>query len=171
MRSHDGFTVGAPESQASQGRTRSTPLKESAGRRPSRQQGLLRSPCRPRWVWRRPNRIVVGCRQSPPAAGAAIDGGDGCRNTSDESPRRSRKVVNPHMWPVCAKFAIISGVKGSPPKTALSVRGTRPPKTALAVRGTSPPKPTPGRGGSVQPASPYEVYTAPKAYDPRRYVG
>ena len=79
------------------------PLKESAGRRPSRQQGLLRSPCRPRWVRRRPKRIVVGCRQSLPAAGAAIKGGDGCRNTSDESPRRSRKVVNPHMWPVCAK--------------------------------------------------------------------
>ena len=63
-----------------------TPLKESAGRRPSRQQGLLRSPCRPRWVRLRPKRIVVGCRQSPPVAGAAIDGGDGCRNTSDESP-------------------------------------------------------------------------------------
>ena len=109
------------------------------------------------------SEIVVGCKQSPPAAEAAIDGGDGCRNTSDESPRRSRKVVSLHTWPVCAKIAIISGVKGSPPKTALSVRGNSPPKTALAVRGTRPPKPTPGRGGSVQPASPYEVYTATKS--------
>ena len=60
------------------------------------------------------SEIVVGCRQSPPAAGTAIDGGDGCRNTSDESPRRSRKVVNPHMWPVCAKIAIISGGEREP---------------------------------------------------------
>ena len=117
-----------------------TPLKESAGRRPSRQQGLLRSPCRPRWVRRRPKRIVVGCRQSPPAAGAAIDGGDGCRNTSDESPRRSRKVVNLHTWPVCAKIAIISGGERRPPKKTRN-----------------------RRGGSVQPSSPYEVYTAPKS--------
>ena len=91
-----------------------TLLKGSAGRRPSRQQGLLRSPCRPRWVRRRPKGIVVGCRQRPPAAGSAIDGGDGCRNTSDESPRRSRKVVNPHMWPVCAKITIIGGDEREP---------------------------------------------------------
>ena len=58
-------------------------------------------------------RIVVGCRQSPPAAGAAIEGVDGCRNTSDESPRRSRKVANPHLWPVCAN-AIISGGEREP---------------------------------------------------------
>ena len=32
-----------------------------------------------------------------------------CRNTSDESPRRSRKVASPHTWPVCAKIAKIRG--------------------------------------------------------------
>ena len=32
------------------------------------------------------SQSVVGCGQSPPAVGAAIDGDDGCRNTSDESP-------------------------------------------------------------------------------------
>ena len=57
---------------------------------------------------------IVGCRQRPPAAGAAIDGGDGCRNTSDESPRGSKKVVNPHTWPACAKIAIIGGDEWEP---------------------------------------------------------
>ena len=60
------------------------------------------------------SEIVVDCRQSLPAAGIAIDGVDGCRNTSDESPRRSRKVVNPHMWPVCAKIAVVSGGEREP---------------------------------------------------------
>ena len=60
------------------------------------------------------SEIVVGCRQRPPAAGSAIDGGSGCRNTSDESPRGGRKVVNPHVWPVCAKIAIIGGGEQEP---------------------------------------------------------
>ena len=62
-------------------------------------------------------------------AGTAIDGGDGDRNTSVNTPLRSRNVVTK------------SAVKGSPPKTALSVRGT------------SPPKPTPriGEEGVVSP--------------------
>ena len=51
------------------------------------------------------SEIVVGCRQSLPAAGIAIFAGDGCRNTSDESLRRSRKVVNPHTWPVYSEIA------------------------------------------------------------------
>ena len=37
-------------------------------------------------------------------AGTAIDGGDGGRYMSDEPPRRSRKVVNPHTWPMRAKI-------------------------------------------------------------------
>ena len=82
----------------------------------------------------KPKRIVVGCRQSPPAAGAAIDGGDGCRNTSDESPRRSRKVVIFICGPFVRKSQKLTEVKGNPPKTA------------LLVRGTSPPKPTPRIG-------------------------
>ena len=78
-------------------------LKESAGRLVSRQQGLLRSPCRARWVRRTPKRKQCRLQAKPAAAGPAIDGSDGCRNTSDESPRGSRKAVNPHTWPVCAK--------------------------------------------------------------------
>ena len=49
-----------------------TPLKKSAGRRPSRQQGLLRSLCRPRWVRRKPKRNR--CRlQAKPARGRDSD--------------------------------------------------------------------------------------------------
>ena len=39
---------------------------------------------------------------------------DKCRNTSDETPRRSRKIVNPHTWPVCAKIAIFGGGEKEP---------------------------------------------------------
>ena len=53
------------------------------------------------------SEIVVGCRQSPPAAGTAIDGGDGCGHTSNETPRRSRNIINAHTWPMCAKLATI----------------------------------------------------------------
>ena len=49
----------------------------------------------------------VGGRENCSAAGMAIDGGDHGRNTTDESPRRSREVVNPHTWPGCAKLAEI----------------------------------------------------------------
>ena len=88
------------------------------------------------------SEIVVGCRQSPPAAGVAIDGGDGCRNTSDECFRKSRKVVNPHTWPVCAKIAEIAGGESTPPKTVLSVRGTRArkPTPRIAEKGVFSPQ-------------------------------
>ena len=78
-----------------------TSLKESARRRPSRQQGLLRSPCRPRWVWRRPKRIVVGCRQSPPAAGAAIDGGDMQKHERRISPKEQKGRQSSYVARVC----------------------------------------------------------------------
>ena len=41
------------------------------------------------------SQSVVGFRPNPPAAGTAVDGGDRIRNTSGETPRRRRKVVNP----------------------------------------------------------------------------
>ena len=44
-------------------------------------------------------------------ARTAIDGDGGSRCTSDESPRRSRKVVDPHTWPVCAKIAKIAKIR------------------------------------------------------------
>ena len=49
----------------------------------------------------------VDGRKKCSSAGTAIDGGDCGRCTSDESPTRMRKVVNPHMWPVLATIAII----------------------------------------------------------------
>ena len=42
-------------------------------------------------------------------ARTAIDGDGGSRNTSDESLKRSRKVVHPHTSPVCARIANIRG--------------------------------------------------------------
>ena len=48
-------------------------------------------------------KSYVGCRSSLPAAGAAIGDGDGCANTSEETPRKSRMIVNLHTWPVWAK--------------------------------------------------------------------
>ena len=40
--------------------------------------------------------IVVGGTRDPPAAGRAIDGDGGCRNTSGESSGWSKNVVKPH---------------------------------------------------------------------------
>ena len=73
--------------------------------------GALADPC---GYGENRSESVVGCRHNPLAAGAAIDGGYGCRNTSDESPRGSRRVVNPHTSPVCAKIAIIGGSEREP---------------------------------------------------------
>ena len=81
------------------------------------------------------NESSVGSRNKISTAGTAIVGDDGGSYTSDESPRRRRKVVNLHTWPVCANNSGTSEeAKGSPPKTALSGRGT------------SPLEPTPGIG-------------------------
>ena len=121
MRSQDGFTVGGIGEPGKAGvdavgpvvSTESVPcvgLLEGVGWATAvAAAGASAEPVPTSVGTAKTQRIVVGCRQSPPAAGAAIDGGDGCRNTSDESPRRSRMVVNPHMWPVCAKIAIVSG--------------------------------------------------------------
>ena len=96
------------------------------------------------------SEIVVGGTRGPPAAGRAIDGDDGCRNLSEGSLGRSRKVVKPHTWQVCTKSQRSAEVKGSPPKALLSVRGI------------SPPKPTPGSGEegvcSPQALMRYQVY-------------
>ena len=88
------------------------------------------------------SEIIVGCRRSPCVAGIAIDGGGGCRNTSGKSPRSSRKVVNPHTWPVSAKLTKIGGGEREP------TRGGR--------GGTVGAGHQPGR--SVQLARPYEVH-------------
>ena len=119
--SEDGFTVGGAEEPGEAGAdavpTASVPcvgLLEGVGWATAvAAAGASAEPVPTSVGTAKTQRIVVGCRQSPPAAGAAIEGVDGCRNTSDESPRRSRKVANPHLWPVCAN-AIISGGEREP---------------------------------------------------------
>ena len=68
------------------------------------QPGLLRSPCRPRWVWQNRTENGVSGRRNRPAGGTAFGTADGGRNTSDECPRGSRKAANPFTWLVCAKI-------------------------------------------------------------------
>ena len=85
----------------------------------------------------------VSRKQNPPAARTAIDGGDGGTDTSDETPRRSRKVVNLCTWPVCVKIGKIGGGEREPTQDS-TFRAWSLPKTALSVRGTSPPKPRTG---------------------------
>ena len=46
---------------------------------------------------------AAGKARPPP--GQRSTGGDGCKSTSDETLPKSRKVVNPHTLPVCAKIA------------------------------------------------------------------
>ena len=70
-----------------------------------------------------------------------IDGGDGRRHTSDETPRRSRKVVNPHRWPVCAKIAAIGGGEREPIQDSIFGTGHYPTK----------PKPGIGEDGVLRP--------------------
>ena len=101
---------------------------------------------------------TVGTDEAVGAGVAAVVTDAETRATNlPEGAQRSSILIR---GPCVRKSQYSAEVKGSPPKTALSVRGTSPPKTALSVRGTSTPKPTPGLGGSVQTSSPYEVYTA-----------
>ena len=51
-------------------------------------------------------------------------------------PGGGRKAVNPYKWHVCENIVKVGEVmRGSPPKTACSVRGTSPPKAVLSARG------------------------------------
>ena len=96
--------------------------EEHAGRHSSLQHGLLPSPCHPRRVRQKPKRKHCRRKEKFSAAGTAIVGGDGGSYTSDESPRRSREVVNSHTWPVCAKIAKIRRDEREPTqKSALGV--------------------------------------------------
>ena len=82
------------------------------------------------------------------AAEADIIGTDGSRNTGDESPGGSRKVVSPHTWPACAKIAKISGGKGEPTQDGAIGLGHQPTQANAGDR----------CGGGEQAASPDEVY-------------
>ena len=77
----------------------------------------------------------VDGRNKISAAGTGIDGGDGGRYTSDEAPRKSAEVVNPHKWPCARKSRKSEEGKGSPSETTLSGRGISPSKPTPGVRG------------------------------------
>ena len=85
--------------------------KESAGRRSSRQPGLLRSPYRPRWVRLKPKR--KRCRlQAKPARGR--DSNQRGRRRQKHERRNSSKEQKArqsylYTWLVCAKIAKIGG--------------------------------------------------------------
>ena len=64
------------------------------------------------------------------------------------SPSGSRKVVNHHTWPVCAKIAKISEGKGEPTQDGAIGLGQQPTQANVGDR----------CGGSKQAASPCEVY-------------
>ena len=66
--------------------------------------GLLWSPCHPHGYIKNQSEYDISGRRNRPAAGTAFGGGAGGRNTSDESPRGSKKAVNPYTWLVCAKL-------------------------------------------------------------------
>ena len=59
-------------------------------------------------------KALSAAGRARPLPGQRLNGGDGRNNTSNESPRGSRKVVNPHTWPVFAKIAIIGGGEREP---------------------------------------------------------
>ena len=64
----------------------------------------------------------VGGRKKISTARTAIVGGDDGSYTSDESPKRSREVVNPHTWPACVKIMKIRrGERGPTQNSALGL--------------------------------------------------
>ena len=71
------------------------------------------------------NESGVGGRNCS-AAGTAIDGGDGGRFTNDESPKRGRKVVDPHAWSVRAKIAKIRRGEKEPTQNRVLGVGHQP---------------------------------------------
>ena len=50
-------------------------------------------------------KAAVGEKTTGRVVKTAITSSDEGRSTSEWFPRRSRKVVHPHMWPVCANLA------------------------------------------------------------------
>ena len=83
----------------------------------------------------------VGGRTIISTAGTAIVGGDGGNYRSDGSPRRSREVVNPHTWPVCAKIANIRKGEWEPTQTSALGVGYQPAQTGTGDWGGTRAKP------------------------------
>ena len=92
----------------------------------------------------------VGGSKKISTAGTAIVGGDGGSYTSDESPRRSREIVNPHMWFVCAKVAQIRRGEREPTQNSTLGVGYQPIETNTGDR----------RGTGAKSAGPDEEDTA-----------
>ena len=93
---------------------------------------------------------IVGGRNKFSTAGTAIVSGDGGSCTSDESPRRSREVVNPHMWLVCAKKVKIRRDESEPTRNSTLGVGYQPTQTNTGD----------WRGPGAKPACPDEEDTA-----------
>ena len=66
---------------------------------------------------------------------------DGSRYTSDESPGRSREVVNPHTWPVWAKIAEIRRGERQPTKNGTFGAERQPTQTDTGGRRRASAKP------------------------------
>ena len=112
--------------------------------------GFCRARAAPGGYGKNRNECSFDGRKKISTAGMAIVGGDGGSYTSDESPRRSREVVNPHTWRVCAKIAKIR-------------RGEREPTQNYALGvGYQPTQTNTGdwRGPGAKPAGPDEEDTA-----------
>ena len=92
----------------------------------------------------------AGGRKHFSTAGTAIVDGDGGSYTSDESLIRSREVVNPHTWPVCAKIAKIRKGEREPTQNSALVVGYQPTHANTGDR----------RGTGAKPAGPDEEDTA-----------
>ena len=93
----------------------------------SLQPGLLRSACRPQWVWQNPKRKrCLSGRRNRPSAGTTFGGGDGGRSMSYKSPRGSRKAVNPYTWLVCAKIVKFDRGEGDPTPGSMFSAGHEP---------------------------------------------
>ena len=68
----------------------------------------------------------VGGRISRPTAGKSFGGGDGRRDTNDQSPRGRRLAVSPYTWFVCAKIAKIGRAEGKPTQGSTFSAGHEP---------------------------------------------
>ena len=68
-------------------------------------------------------------------------------------------MVNPHMWPVCAKIAIVSGGEKEPIQDSTFRAGHEPTQDSTCRAGHEPTQTDTRnrRGGSVPPSSPYDV--------------
>ena len=121
----------------------------------------------------RSERGVSG-RRNRPAPGTAFGSRDGGRNTSDESPRGSRKAVDPYTWLVSSKIVKCGRGEREPTQDSMFSAGHEPTQDSAFGAGHESTQgsafgaghepthsnPWDRREGSAQPAGPSEVDTA-----------